>query len=74
MTDLGRILIILGALLIILGILLIFGFNFSFLGKLPGDIYIKKGNFRFYFPIITALLISLFLTLVLNLIFRLIKR
>lgn len=35
-------------------------------GKLPGDIFIKKGNFSFYFPLATCVLISLFLTLILN--------
>jgi hypothetical protein len=39
------------------------------LGKLPGDIHIKKKNFEFYFPLTTFLLLSLLLTILLNLIF-----
>lgn len=35
--------------------------------KLPGDIYIKKGNFSFYFPVVTCIVISLILTVILNL-------
>jgi len=55
-------------LLIIGGIMLLFGK--IGLGKLPGDIYIKRENFTFYFPIVTTLLLSLVLSLVLNLLFR----
>ncbi|AVX21475.1 Protein of unknown function [Carboxydocella sporoproducens DSM 16521] len=39
-------------------------------GRLPGDIYIQKGNFTFYFPLATSIVISIILTLLLNLLFR----
>lgn len=39
-------------------------------GRLPGDIYIQKGNFTFYFPLASSILLSIILTLVLNLLFR----
>jgi hypothetical protein len=40
------------------------------LGRLPGDIFIKKGNFTFYFPLVTSIILSLVLTLLANLFFR----
>ncbi|NUM46426.1 MAG: DUF2905 domain-containing protein [Anaerolineales bacterium] len=44
------------------------------LGKLPGDIFIQRGNFTFAFPIVTMIVVSLVLTIVLNLIIRFINR
>jgi hypothetical protein len=55
--DLSKILITIGAILLIVGILL------KLIGKLPGDILIKKGNFTFYFPIVTCIIISIVLSL-----------
>lgn len=40
------------------------------LGRLPGDIYFRKGNTSFYFPLATSIIVSLLLTIILNLIFR----
>lgn len=66
---LGKVLIIFGLILIIIGATIhYFGNIFSWLGHLPGDIKIEKGNFRFYFPITTMLVISLVLNLVIRLI------
>lgn len=69
MVPLGRLLIILGVLLVVVGVILNFSGYFSFLrlGRLPGDINIKKGNFSFYFPLTTCILLSLLLTLILHL-------
>ena len=68
LENFGKIILIFGFVLIIIGgIFIIFG-RIPFFGKLPGDIYIKKENFVFYFPITTAILISLILTLILNII------
>ena len=66
----GKALIIFGILLVILGIFLQFFDKIPFLGKLPGDIYIKRGNFNFYFPLTTCLLISAAITIVLYLLTR----
>jgi len=63
MGGLGKSLILIGLILIIIGIILNFAGKIPFLGKLPGDIYIKKGNFSFYFPITTCIIISIVLTL-----------
>lgn len=49
-----------GAIIFIIGFLM----QFIHLGRLPGDIVIKKGNFTFYFPIVTSILISVLLTLI----------
>ncbi|MCS7185202.1 MAG: DUF2905 domain-containing protein [bacterium] len=64
--DIGKLLISLGVLLIVLGVV----FNLMpklHLFKLPGDIVIKGNNFTFYFPIATSILISVLLTIFLNL-------
>ncbi len=58
MLEMGKILIIFGGTLILLGIILIFIPKVPYLGKLPGDIYIKKENFNFYFPLTSCLIIS----------------
>ncbi|SHF24324.1 Protein of unknown function [Thermoanaerobacter uzonensis DSM 18761] len=60
----GKILIFMGAILILIGVLFSAGSKIG-LGRLPGDIVYQKGNFTFYFPIMTSLLLSLFLTLIL---------
>ncbi len=60
---LAKTLIALGIGIVILGIFLYFGGKLG-IGKLPGDIYIKKGNFSFYFPIATCILASIILTAV----------
>ena len=68
----GKIFIIVGVLFLGIGLLLTLTSHFSFLkiGKLPGDIYIKKDNFTFYFPLTTSILLSLLLTLILSFLSR----
>ena len=61
-TDLGKLLILAGILLIAVGLLFIFRSQIPWLGKLPGDIYIKRENFQFYFPLTTCILLSVLLT------------
>ena len=67
----GKFLIFVGIFMVILGLLVTFWDRVPLLGKLPGDIFFQKGNFRFFFPIVSTLLISLILTIVINLIIRL---
>lgn len=62
--NLGKILIIIGTAILVLGILITAGNKIPWLGKLPGDIFIKKENFSFYFPIVTSIIISLLLSLI----------
>jgi hypothetical protein len=58
---------VIGAVLLIVGLLVMFSDRVPFLGKLPGDVVVRKKNFTFYFPVVTSLLLSLVLTLVLSL-------
>ena len=65
MESFGKLLIFVGILLVALGLIFSFGVKISWLGHLPGDIYIRREGFSFYFPLTTCLLLSLILTLVL---------
>ena len=66
-SQTGKWIIAAGVLIIIVGILIYFFHNkLNWLGKLPGDIRIEKENFRFYFPITTMIIISVVITLLIN--------
>ncbi len=61
-----------GVILVFLGLLLTFAERIPFpIGRLPGDILIRRDGMTFYFPIVTSLILSLILTIALNLIFGL---
>ncbi|WP_456273906.1 DUF2905 domain-containing protein [Bacillus sp. AK031] len=60
MTGLPKMMMIAGALLLIIGFLM----AFTKLGRLPGDIIIKKENSTFYFPLMTSIIVSIVLSLV----------
>ena len=62
MPEIGRVLLIVGGVLVLLGLVLTFGGRVPFLGKLPGDISYRRGNFSFYFPLMTSIVLSLLLT------------
>ncbi len=64
---LGKMLILLGVLIIVIGFLLLIGEKIPWIGKLPGDIIIRKEKFKFYFPLTTSILISIILTLLFTL-------
>jgi hypothetical protein len=66
----GKFIILFGILLIIIGLGVLFLPKIPLLGKLPGDIYIKKGNFHFYFPIVSCILLSIILTILFSILFR----
>lgn len=66
----GKILITIGIFIVLTGLLLTMTEKVPLVGKLPGDILIKKDNFTFYFPLATSILISI----VLSLLFRLFNR
>lgn len=70
LKTLGNVLIITGILTVIFGFILKLSGKLRWIGKLPGDIVIHKGNFTFYFPLVTGLLASLILSLLLYLIFK----
>jgi len=63
-VEFGKLLIFLGIVLIVAGLFI------SFVGRLPGDIYIKKENFTFYFPITTSIVLSIVLSFLLYLFSR----
>lgn len=67
MNDLGKPLVVLGLVLAVIGAILWSGFGRSWLGRLPGDIHYSRGNFSFYFPIVTCFLLSIILTIILRL-------
>jgi len=68
--DLGRLFIILGAVLLVVGVVLLFADRIPWLGRLPGDIVLRRKGFTLYVPIATSILLSLLLTLV----FRALRR
>lgn len=70
MTDLGRFLILTGVILALVGVLLLAAPKIPWLGKLPGDFVWRRGNFTFYFPLGTSILLSILLTILLYLLRR----
>ena len=70
MGDLGRLLVVFGVVIALVGLLLMLVGRLPWLGHLPGDIVIRRGNWSFYFPLATSILISVVLSLVLYLIGR----
>ena len=71
MSELGKILVGFGVVMIVLGAILLVAGTLSgkvpWIGRLPGDIYIERGTWRFYFPLATSVIISIVLTLLLSL-------
>jgi hypothetical protein len=69
-NGLGKLLIVLGGILIVIGAAIVLGGKIPWLGRLPGDIYIERRNFTFFFPITTSILISVIFSLVLYILSR----
>lgn len=65
-SNTGKLFILIGVLFILVGVFIIFSPRIPYFGKLPGDVYIKRGNFTFYMPLATSLVISLVFTLILT--------
>jgi Mg2+/citrate symporter len=66
MSEVGKFLVLLGVILAIVGLILWGGFAPRWLGRLPGDIRIERGNSTFYFPIVTCIVISIVLSILLS--------
>lgn len=64
LADLGKMLIGVGLLIAALGFLLSLAGRVPWIGRLPGDISIQRGNWTFYFPLATSLIVSVLLTLI----------
>jgi hypothetical protein len=69
-NDIGRLLVVFGVLIALAGVALLLVGRVPWLGRLPGDIHIERGNWTFYFPLATSLLLSAVLTLILWIIGR----
>ena len=64
MQEVGRFVVIIGVFLVVAGVILWrFPSLFGWMGKLPGDISVQKGNFSFYFPVVTCIVVSIVVTL-----------
>jgi len=64
MVGLAKSLILMGLVIAAFGAMLWVFSGVPFLGRLPGDIYIRRGNFTFYFPVVTCILISVAVSLI----------
>lgn len=67
MTSFARLFIILGAVFLAIGLLLMVAPRIPWLGRLPGDILVRRKNFTFYFPLATSILLSIIITVLINL-------
>jgi Protein of unknown function (DUF2905) len=73
MAPVGKVLVIIGLLIVMCGLLVWGGGSLPVvnrLGRLPGDIYIRHGNFTFYLPITTCIVLSIFVSLLIRLLRR----
>ena len=70
MPEIGKILVIFGIVIVLVGLALWSGFGAGWLGRLPGDIRIQRGNVGFYFPIVTCIILSIILSLLFSFFFR----
>ena len=70
MNEIGRVLLVFGLILAVVGLVLLFADKIPFLGRLPGDILVKRKNFTIYFPLATMILLSIVLTVIFNVFFR----
>lgn len=64
LNSIGKVLMLFGVILFALGGIFILGGKLPWLGRLPGDVYIQKKNFTFFFPITTSILISIIISVI----------
>ena len=72
--GIGKLLLIFGVIMVALGLFFTLGGKIPFLGKLPGDIFIHKEKYQFYFPLVTCILISVGLTVIVNIILWILRK
>ena len=66
-SQTGKWIIVAGIIIVIIGVIIyFFSDKLNWLGKLPGDLRIERDNFRFYFPVVTMIIISVILTILIN--------
>ncbi len=68
MGEIAKVLIVIGAVLIAAGLVILVFLRLPFVGRLPGDILIKKENYTLYFPLATSIVISIIISLILYII------
>jgi hypothetical protein len=68
--ELGTLLIVLGSIALAAGAVLLLADRLPWLGRLPGDVVVRRGPVTFYFPLVTCLVLSVVLTVLLNLFWR----
>lgn len=73
MEGIGRALLFVGIAVAIVGLLFMLGHKIPLLGKLPGDLVFRRGESAFYFPLATSIVVSIVLTVILNIAFRLFR-
>ena len=64
MSEIGKLLIVVGLLIAVVGVALEVAGRVPWIGRLPGDIYVQRGHWTFYFPLATSILVSAALTLI----------
>jgi len=69
-THLGKIIVFAGLCIVLLGLFVMLGGKIPFPGKLPGDVHIQSPGFTLHFPLVTCILLSIVLTILLNIFFR----
>jgi len=74
MKQFGMMLVVMGGVIAALGAVFLLSDKFPFLGRLPGDIHIEGKSSSFHFPVVTCLIASVVLTVVLNVIVRLLRK
>jgi ribose/xylose/arabinose/galactoside ABC-type transport system permease subunit len=72
-AGIGRLLITFGIMVLLVGIVLVLVGKVPFLGRLPGDIVFHRDGFTLFIPIVTMIIVSLVLTVLLNLFFRIFR-
>lgn len=74
LSSIGKLLLLFAVIIGIVGLLLIIMGNVPFLGKLPGDLVIRRGGSTFFFPIVTCIILSVVLTVLINLVLWIFRR
>ena len=73
MDGIGRALIFVGVAIAVLGLAFVLAPKIPLLGKLPGDLVFRRGDATFYFPLATSILVSVAITVILNIAFRIFR-
>ena len=70
MQGLGRLLIVVGLVIVLTGVVMLVAGRIPGLGRLPGDVVVRRGPVTFYFPLATSIVLSVLLTILLSLFWR----